>query len=87
VQNKVKRGGRIRLIKRRERWGLTLWGWLAAFIVAVIILLSGVSGIHGFLAGYDFGYDVARGGAQGARESKLWGGGLKQAVPRFSPGI
>jgi hypothetical protein len=51
VQSKVKRSGRIRLIKRRERWGLTLWGWLAAFIVTVIIILSGVSGIHGFLAG------------------------------------
>ena len=51
MQNKVNKGGRFRLIERRERWGLTLGGWLAALIVALVMLLIGIFGIHGFLAG------------------------------------
>ena len=51
MRNKVKSSRRIRLIDKRERWGLTLWGWLAVLIVALFLFLSGISGIHGFLAG------------------------------------
>jgi len=35
---------------KRERWGLTLWGWAAVLIVACAAVLALVSGIHGFLA-------------------------------------
>jgi hypothetical protein len=38
------------LIDKRERWGLTPWGWLAAVILVGVALLGGVRSIHGFLA-------------------------------------
>ena len=38
------------LIDKRERWGLTLWGWLAALILVGMALVGGARNIHGFLA-------------------------------------
>ena len=38
------------LIKKRERWGLTLWGWAAVLIFACAAVVFLVPGIHGFLA-------------------------------------
>lgn len=38
------------MIDKRERWGLTLWGWLVVAIVAGAGLLGAVPRIHGFLA-------------------------------------
>jgi len=41
---------RLRLIDKRERWGLTVCGWVAVVIVASAAVLVLISGVHGFLA-------------------------------------
>jgi hypothetical protein len=40
----------VLLIDKRERWGLTLWGWLVMATLAGVALLGAVRNIHGFLA-------------------------------------
>jgi hypothetical protein len=37
-------------IRKRERWGLTVWGWAVLFAVICAAILFLVPGIHGFLA-------------------------------------
>ena len=41
----------VRLFSRRERWGLTLAGWLGVAIMAGGVILSMTPRIHGFMAG------------------------------------
>jgi hypothetical protein len=50
VSDKCKKAWAIGLIDKRERWGLTLWGWVAVVIFGGVALLSAVPKIHGFLA-------------------------------------
>ena len=50
MRNKVKSSGRVRLIDKRERWGLTIWGWSALLLIVGITFLSTVPRINGFLA-------------------------------------
>jgi len=38
------------LLGKRERWGLTLWGWIVTVLVALAAWLVCVPNIHGFLA-------------------------------------
>jgi hypothetical protein len=40
----------FRIIDRRERWGLTLWGWAAVLLLTCAAVLGLVPRIHGFLA-------------------------------------
>ena len=50
MNEKRVRHGAFYLIEKRERWGLTLWGWV---VVVLVVLATGVvcvPNIHGFLA-------------------------------------
>jgi hypothetical protein len=43
-------GNRVfRFIDRRERWGLTVWGWAAMLIVACTPVVVGIPNVHRFL--------------------------------------
>ena len=42
--------GPFYLLKKSERWGLTLWGWIVTVLVALAAWLVCVPNIHGFLA-------------------------------------
>ncbi len=42
--------GLFSLIDKRERWGLTFWGWIVLVLAAPVAGLVCVSNIHGFLA-------------------------------------
>jgi hypothetical protein len=50
VKETVLNRRRMALIDKRERWGLTLWGFLAVLTVAVVVFVNVVPEIHGFLA-------------------------------------
>ncbi|MHC1725291.1 MAG: hypothetical protein AB9866_04635 [Syntrophobacteraceae bacterium] len=38
------------LVERKERWGLTRWGWMLLFLVSALVLLAFVVNIHPFLS-------------------------------------
>lgn len=50
MNDRFKKRKPLRLIDRRERWGLTLWGWLVVGMVAGAAIIISIPGIHGFLA-------------------------------------
>jgi Ni,Fe-hydrogenase III small subunit len=41
---------RLKLVDRRDRWGLTLQGWLFGITLVVALLWSGLSQVHDFFA-------------------------------------
>ncbi|MDQ1334659.1 MAG: hypothetical protein QG552_1609 [Thermodesulfobacteriota bacterium] len=38
------------LVSKKERWGLTLWGWLFVCCLVIVTLAAAVFGVHPFLA-------------------------------------
>ncbi len=50
TQAKTKRFKFLTLIDRRDRWGLTLQGWLFGLTLMGVVLWGGVSQVHGFFA-------------------------------------